>query len=385
MTQRIPIVSRPTAAARKSPAAPRPFLWRLGRTLLIAFLAWSVYAVIAANVLYVFRANVNAPRAPFYGMVQFTLPDAWLWALLTPLVFAAARRFPVVGRTWWPNAALHVVLALVIHLVHQVGIWWLHPHVRPGPRPLMPASLYATLLFDVFLYAAMVASVHAVDARRQAMRLRSELLESELRLLRAQLEPHFLFNTLNAVSELVHIDAARADRALARLGDLLRWTIQSSGLHEITLREELAALETYLELQRLRHEDLVFAIAADADTLALAVPGLLLQPLVENAIQHGVRGMPNGRVHIGARRRDGVLAIEVVDNGRGVAADSREGTGLRATRARLEGLYPGTHHFAFRNAPGGGTEVVVEIPARRLHAETGEAVEPVQAVASAEA
>jgi LytS/YehU family sensor histidine kinase len=232
-----------------------------------------------------------------------------------------------------------------------------------------PEGLWVGLLYDVFVYVAIVGTAQAIGAHAQALRLRNDLLESELRMLRMQLQPHFLFNTLHGVAELVHRDPASAERALMRLADLLRWTLQSSAAREVSVREELAALETYLEIQRLRHgPGVVMRVEADADTMGLGMPGLLLQPLVENALRHGVRSTDVAGVHVRVRRDGDRLLLAVTDDGRGLAPGFRVGTGLRATRARLAGLYGADQRFEIGGADGRGTRVAIAIPARSLAA-----------------
>jgi LytS/YehU family sensor histidine kinase len=133
----------------------------------------------------------------------------------------------------------------------------------------------------------------------------------------------------------------------------------------VALQDELAALETYLEIQRLRHGDgLTFRIEANPDTMELAVPSLLLQPLVENSIRHGLRSGSRGKISIRAGREQQTLRLVVEDDGRGLSSGFREGTGLRTTRARLIGLYGGSHTFRIQAAPTGGTMIEIELPAR---------------------
>jgi two-component system LytT family sensor kinase len=350
--------------ARESSAPPSLFR---ARTLALVLAAWTVYGVLLANHVFWVRRMNGLPEIPFRHLLEYQLPEAWLWALLTVPVLFLARRFPVTATTALRRVPLHLAFAVLVHLVGVVVLYLAHPFVRRGgPRLEMPTGLLAGLFFDVFIYAAIVATVHAVTAQGQALRLRNELLEAELRMLRMQLQPHFLFNTLNAVSELIHRDPGRAERAVARLGDLLRWSLQSSSLKEVTLREELNALDLYLDIQRLRHGDgLHLRVAADPAALDLAVPSLLLQPLVENAIRHGVRGAPAGTVTVEARQVDGRLRLAVADDGRGLDAGFREGTGLRATRARLDGLYGEDQEMRLGAGENGGTRVEVTIPARR--------------------
>jgi hypothetical protein len=341
---------------------PRPST--LLRRAALVFGGWTLYAFMAASVLHAWRSGTGEPTPPYSGLLRFWLVTAWLWAALTFPIIAASRRLPITAATWPVRVPLHLVFALVAHAVHEALLWAMHPLIRPGPRPDMAAILMGTLFIDLFVYVALVAIVHAADAQRHAVRLRAELLEAELHVLRMQLQPHFLFNTLNGVSELIHIDPLRAERALVRLGDLLRWSLQTARLQEVSVRDELAALEHYLDIQRLRHgEALTFRIEADADTLDLATPSLLLQPLVENAIRHGVRGRSSGTISIRAWREGGHLRLLIRDDGRGIVEPYREGTGLRTTRTRLSGLYGRSQELIVTNGPEGGASIGIRVPA----------------------
>ncbi len=338
----------------------------LWRTFALVFAGWTLYGVLVGNLIYGLRKLNGAPPVSLFNLIRYSMADAWMWALLTLPILGLARRFPISGTNWWRHVPLHLLFAVLIHAFISTFMYVTHAWVRGGgPRPELPQTLLAGVFFDTFIYAGIVATWHAAFAHGQALRLRNELLEAELRMLRMQLQPHFLFNTLNAVSELIHRDPARAERALARLGDLLRWSLQSSSLQEVTLSEELAALEIYLDIQRLRHgAQLTLRIDAAPDTLELAVPSLLLQPLVENAIRHGVRGVRSGRVDVTARRENGRLRLVVEDDGAGLVSGYVEGTGLRATRARLAGLYGGDHVMRLSPRQAGGTAVEVTNPAR---------------------
>jgi two-component system LytT family sensor kinase len=351
-------------------ARGRPF--GLGaRTIGLIFLGWTIYALLLANMLYWIRqVNPDMPQVSYVNLLRWALPEAWLWAILTLPIIEAARRLPVTAANWWHRVPTHFLIAVALHVVFATVMYFAHPYVRPGgPRPPWPRNLVSGYFFVWFIYAAIVATWHAVHAQGQALRFKNALLEAELRTLRMQLQPHFLFNTLNAVSELIHRDPARAERAVARLGDLLRWSLSSSSLREVSLREELAALDLYLDIQRLRYgDDLSLTVEAESAALEVAVPSLLLQPLVENAIRHGVHGA-RGAVAVDARRENGRLLLRVADDGRGLSPDFREGTGLRATRARLAGLYGDDHALRFTGGPDGGTTVEVTIPARTILAE----------------
>src|SRR5205085_3675512 len=213
-----------------------------------------------------------------------------------------------------------------------------------------------------------------------------EITQAQLQALKMQLQPHFLFNTLNSISTLLDEDVEAADEMLARLGDFLRLTLDNSGAQEVTLQEELEFLRCYLEIERVRFQDrLAVELKIDADALAARVPNLILQPLVENAIRHGIvaRRGP-GRIEIRASRTDGLLRLQVKDNGPGLHADSgasptlKRGLGFALTRERLERLYATRQSLTLVDAPEGGLEVTLEIPF--VAAEAGTTTEPTEAL-----
>lgn len=199
-----------------------------------------------------------------------------------------------------------------------------------------------------------------------------------------QLQPHFLFNTLHAISALVHEDAEEADRMVAHLSELLRLSLENAGAQEVTLRQELEFLEPYLQIEQARFGNRL-ALRRDiaADVLDARVPNLVLQPLVENAVRHGIASRSGpGLVEISARRAGDRLRLEVRDNGSGLPAAGalREGVGLGNTRARLQQLYGADHRLEMRNVEGGGLRVTLEIPFAVLDGapgpETGARLEP---------
>jgi LytS/YehU family sensor histidine kinase len=181
-----------------------------------------------------------------------------------------------------------------------------------------------------------------------------------------QLQPHFLFNTLNTIAEMVHEDPDKADAMIGGLSDLLRRTLELAPSQEVTLDEELALVERYLDIQRARFGDrLRVRVDADAAARATRVPALLLQPLVENAIRHGLAERRDaGRISIDARSTPDAISIVVVDDGPGDGADGPERTGLGNTRARLNAMYGETASLEMTRERGRGTRVEVRIPAR---------------------
>jgi LytS/YehU family sensor histidine kinase len=204
----------------------------------------------------------------------------------------------------------------------------------------------------------------------QASALATELVRTRLDVLRMQLNPHFLFNTLHTISALIHESPEDADRIVARLSELLRVSLEQSDTQEVPLREELAFLERYLEIEQTRFQDrLAIEMEIDAGLDDVLVPSLILQPLVENAVRHGIEPRENtGRITIAARRLEAMLELKVSDNGPGLSetemAPRREGVGLSNTRSRLLHLYGAKQQFELTPAPGGGLEARLLIPCR---------------------
>jgi sensor histidine kinase YesM len=222
--------------------------------------------------------------------------------------------------------------------------------------------------------------MHEARARElNAAQLETRLVEARLHTLQRQMQPHFLFNTLNTISALMHRDVDAADAMIARLSDLLRMSLQRVGVQEVPLKEELDFLAKYLEIEQTRFRDrLTVVFDIQADTLHALVPNLLLQPLVENAIKHGIGPRPTpGQITVRARRTGALLELDVQDNGVGLSAarltDFNRGVGLSNTRSRLDHLYGSLHRFEFRQPAEGGLLVCIAIPMAELAGEMGEA------------
>jgi two-component sensor histidine kinase len=308
------------------------------------------------------------------------------WMLVGLVVFAAARRYPLAGPRWPRRAAAYLVAGCFCVVAKLLLDW---PIVIaffcPGREQLSLAEYLVGLVpsygFRYYLiYWGLVGIGHALNSFRQlgdreqkAVHLEGRLASAQLQMLRLQLHPHFLLNTLNAISALIHKDVEVADRMVAQLGDLLRLLLDRFGAAEVTLEEELEFLNRYLEIEqehygaRLRVREQV-----EAGLLRTWVPPLILQPLVENALKHGIRPTKAaGRITVRARRdrHQRRLRLEVEDNGVGLAPDYRRGVGLTNMYARLRQLYPGAFRFELRPAPSGGTLAVLELPFRtKMHA-----------------
>jgi two-component system, LytTR family, sensor kinase len=338
-------------------AAP-PFRWLL--------LVWAVPALISAaqtSIGLTVRATPGlrlVSISPRQGV--FTLLDLaqWMsWALLTPAIFAVVRRFPLRRGHLWPAAPIHALAALLTAFVME-SVWFAVRtpfRMSEAPAVFTPAlvrQLYMNTVLNRtvasgFIYIAVVAAAIALAYQRQLRDrdLRAALLEAELsaarlQTLKMQLHPHFLFNTLHAVTVLIRDDPPAATRMVAQLGDLLRLTLARVDRAQVTLREELELLRAYLDIEAIRFRDrLLVEHEVDPDTLAALVPDLVLQPLAENAIEHGVGRIKGpARIRVRARREADRLIVELHDNGRGLVDGAlRENVGLGSTRRRLATLY----------------------------------------------
>ena len=335
------------------------------RRAAIILAGWTLCGALLAAQAY-FSSAMRGEPIPWTRPLAIWLAWAYAWALLTPAILRLTARYPFRRR--------QVLRALLVHGGASVVAVVLNLALFALVAPLVGATSYAgswsatfsrllgtTFLLDLPAYWILVAVAETV----RLSRLEAQLAEARLVALKAQLQPHFLFNALNTVSVLMREDLDAADDVLVRLSALLRKSLDSSAAHEVPLREEIALLETYLEIERARFADrLTYHVDVAPDALDARVPPLILQPLVENAIRHGIaRRVSAGRIEIAAARRNGGLHMSVRDDGPGLAPDARDGVGLSNTRARLQQLYGASHSFEIKSAEGGGAVVSLVIPA----------------------
>jgi LytS/YehU family sensor histidine kinase len=285
-----------------------------------------------------------------------------------------ARRFPVVRQRLVGRVLLHVAAGLAWSAVAMVAIQWVSTTLVGLPRrTLSPVELHTSLL----TYAVLVGLTQAADYYRRyrdreitASRLEAQLATARLDLLRMQLNPHFLFNALHDISQLMHEDVERAERMVEDLSELLRLSLRHVGQAEVPLSEEVGFLRRYLQLEQMRFQDrLETHVDVTPEALDARVPYLILQPLVENAVRHGVGPrIERGRVEVRGRADGEALVLEVYDDGPGIGspqAKEREGIGLRNTRERLHESYGPAHRFEMTDLADGGLCVRLELPLRR--------------------
>jgi two-component system LytT family sensor kinase len=340
---------------------------------------WFALTIVFASQLY-WSGYAPWPTAIWLEAVH------WLsWGIVAPLVFWLCRRLYRGEHTWQRYAVGLSLGAVVISILQPALIesinfakdsvqWWLSIGDSP-PRPIL-SELHITAVkiagYNLPFYVVLVLAWHALtyykelrDRQVKAMQMESLLHQAQLQSLRSQLNPHFLFNALHSIAELVHANPKLAEQLILRLGELLRQVLRSSAQQEVALADELEFIKGYVEIEQMRLGDrlrVTWEIAPEA--LQTKVPSLILQPLVENAILHGVAPIAQpGALTIRATRDDQSLHLQVRDTGPGLAEQTkpqRPGIGLSNTQARLQRLYGSRQRFELLN--DNGLVVNIQIP-----------------------
>jgi signal transduction histidine kinase len=332
-------------------------------------LAWSLAMATALGAFSALRMSVGlGSGAPGYGMREMALATVYpyLWALEVPLLAPFFARYPLVGRPWRRVLAyfgVGVVAAFGPALVNREA--WAAAVAHPAPR-----SLAVDVLSSVMIFWIIAGVFQAVVARQHVRELEGQLAQAELQNLKSHLHPHFLFNTLHTIAVLTREDAERAHRMVVKLSELLRVSLDYSRADQIPLQQELDFLDSYLSIECARlQERLRTQVTADGEARAALVPTLLLQPLVENALRHGIGPRAaGGSLAVGARRLGSDLQVQIEDDGAGLASDYVErrvrGQGVRNAEARLRALYGDAGTLEIGNRPGGGVRVRISLPYR---------------------
>jgi two-component system, LytTR family, sensor kinase len=322
------------------------------------------------------------------GPIALAFVESWLWAAFTPAIFWLCSRMTRAQASWVARVALLIAVGFAVSIVAYVVVDVARDLLIParvprrgGPPPpggplrdILRFRFVNQLLFYMAVLAAGFAREFFLrdQARQrqagalaaQAARLQAQLADAKLDALRMQLNPHFLFNTLHAMSALVERDPAGVRKMIARMSELLRRTIDRRAADEVPLRDELGLLQRYIEIMEIRFQGrLRVEQSIDPNVLEALVPNLILQPLVENALEHGVSRIEGeGRIGITASHAGDFVVLRVTDNGPGLDAPQTGGVGLANTRARLDQLYGGEARLTLDTASGGGVIAELEIP-----------------------
>lgn len=344
--------------------------------VLAYLLAWTVPGLISATQL-LMSYSLRGDSAPMSLLVRITFPTWYAWALLAPLIWKATRRFPLDGRGWVRSLAVHVSLNGLLLLASVLLVLGARKMVGIPVTRSVTLELVGSINTSLLAYWTIVLLSHAVryytEGRSRALReseLAAQLSEARLDALRAQLHPHFLFNTMHAISAFLREDPDKAETMLAELAELLRLALDSSREHIVPLAREIDFVERYLSIQKVRLGDrLTLNIDMPLETGDALVPAMLLQPLLENAVEHGVaRRRDPGRVGVRIAVVKDRMQLEVSDDGPGLAEEDRDPSrwrvGLRNTRERLAQIYGADSVFELSNLLPRGLLIRVVIPLR---------------------
>jgi two-component system, LytTR family, sensor kinase len=360
----------------------------------ISFGVWTLIALAGAVTMYQFNRMRGWPRN-FGSMLALQLSQTLTYAPLTPFVFLLACRYPLRRGAWRRRLVVYLVGGLLFTVAHVVlrgltyqvwdtgtanyasAIWDSHAHALKIRWDLFQSLFFYNVVDDITgTYVPTVLIAHVVSYyqrfRQRELRssqLQTQLAKAHLQALKSQLQPHFLFNTMHSISALMLTDVQAADRMMTRLSDLLRMTLDAEETQVTTLSRELEFVNCYLEIEKIRFEErLNVVLDISPETLDAQVPQLLLQPLVDNAVKHGISKLPAaGEIRIIVKKQNGELQLEISDNGPGFCKPGsyqHAGLGLRITRERLESLYGQDQSMELLSPPEGGATVRVCIPFR---------------------
>ena len=358
---------------------------------LIFYGIWTAVALVFAGEIKALKDHMGEPVSWLKAFVT-SVSFFYLWAVLSLFVLGLGRRFPIEKPHWRRNIPIHVIASFVFPIFH-IALFLFVDNLGVVLK-LSSASALATdgsatasywetfqvffldnfasgvLMYWIILVVGQSIRIYKRYQQQQVeySQLETQFAQAQLQSLKMQLHPHFLFNTLNSISTLIHRDPEAADRMLTRLSDLLRLTLETSGTQEVDLQHELDFLQRYLEMEQIRLGDrLAVEMDIEPSLLDAQVPNLILQPLVENAIRHGIAPHArNGVIKIKGSRDNGMIELEVSDNGEGLSESAQdqleEGVGISNTRKRLNQMYGDRQRFELRNGLQGGLVATVTIP-----------------------
>jgi signal transduction histidine kinase len=358
---------------------------------------WTSFGLFFSTQSYFHAQMYERPMTWRHALLS-NLPDWYIWAAFSLLIGWLFRHFPLEKGRLAVSLAVHIPASLVVAWVSlALAVSALFVFViAPGDDhfqwwPVMRRNIAMSYHWWVLVYWAILGAYQGFEYHRKfrerekrAVQLEGQLVQAQLQALKMQLHPHFLFNTLNSISALLHQDPGLADRMIARLGDFLRLTLDNSGSQEVTLQRELEFLKCYLEIERVRFQDrLTVSYDVAPETLDAMVPNLVWQPIVENAIRHAIAPRAgSGRIEVRAQRIGSKLQLQVKDDGPGLSSkqgsNGSKGVGLANTRERLRQLYGDEQRFELGGGSDPGLVVTLEIPFSHSASRIGRRIGEVQ-------
>lgn len=365
---------RQVALLSTASAGTLPSLLRYAQTWRV-IVWWTVAYGTSSWLLEYFASRLDpaGPIAFWFASNRFVYAVVWSGAIVVAIL--ATEWLPVASTRHIGRILFHTAVCFIVSLLWGVIAYYACLAIVPGWVPLGVAKMLSTTAKNVlFGYGLIVVLIHIILRVRQHRQQEVALLrqahlaaQAQLQLLKLEMQPHFLFNALHSISSLIHSDPRAANETLVLVSDMLRHAVDTVRIQEVALRDELAILRLYTQIQQVRFGDrLRLTWNVDDTALNAAVPHMLLQPLVENAIKHGLEAhSAAGRITISARREGDMLHLSIRDDGPGHAVPSpRRGAGLGITnvRTRLAQLYGDRHAFRIGRAAGGGTEVAIALP-----------------------
>ena len=351
---------------------------------LIIFGVWTLFGLFFAS-QFALQNQLSDSPISFWRILSWQLSSGYAWFVASPIILWLSARYPFEEGKWKASVPIHLVASILVSL----GILAIDSYVLPKLGYLQRFQLnsfwetykilfFVNFHFSIAIYWGVVAIHQAIlyyrkyrERELKTSQLEARLAQTRLQVLKMQLHPHFLFNTLNAISELIHRNPDAADHMITDLSDLLRMSFENLEVQEIPLKQELEFLRKYLEIEQTRfHDRLEVKMDIGADTLDASVPNMILQPLVENAIKHGISPKAEGgHINIAAVRSNGHLNLTVSDDGVGIPEGDvksvEEGVGLSNTRRRLKHLYGEGHSFKLLPDGVRGLSVELDIPYRQ--------------------
>jgi len=350
----------------------------------LVFLFWTFLGLINVSQIYIEIARKNMDHSYLRILANELIGCWYVYFLFTPLILWLGHRFPIEKSSWKRNIPVHIIAFLILSALHSVTVNLAGVLIRPfgdmtNSQPFWEkfrGRYLSEFHLELMVYAMIIGIAYAVDyynkfreRELRASQLEAQLAQAQLQVLKMQLHPHFLFNTINGIVGLVRDQKNKAAvEMLVGLSDLLRYTLQNSGKQEVSLLEELEFLELYLDIEQMRFSDrLKIEMKIAPETLEARVPNLILQPLVENSIRHGIaKKISAGLIQISSWVENGILNIKVYDDGPGLSGDWRmedsKGIGLSNTRERLHQLYGSEYEFKLQNTKDGGVATILSLP-----------------------